>query len=134
MESKVLTPGQLERRRAKGRRWYARNRDKKLAYCSEWRANNPDKVKTRWQNWHANNRKEYNEKRRIYMSEQRLLFPLKERAHWIVSNAIKSGKLKRKPCLICGNEKTHAHHKDYSKPLRITWLCPLHHHQQHRKN
>jgi len=49
--------------------------------------------------------------------------PQKTRAHWIVSNAIKYGKLKRLPCEKCGNNKSHAHHADYSKPLEIKWLC-----------
>jgi ribosomal protein S27AE len=49
--------------------------------------------------------------------------PDKVRAHWIVANAIRYGKLKRQPCEKCGNPKSHAHHKDYSKPLEIEWLC-----------
>ena len=57
--------------------------------------------------------------------------PEKVRAHWIVSNAIRYGKLTRKSCEICGNEKSHAHHNDYSKPLEIEWLCHKCHWQKH---
>ena len=41
--------------------------------------------------------------------------------------AIKSGKLKREPCKICGKIEVEGHHLDYSKPLEIIWLCREHH-------
>ena len=40
---------------------------------------------------------------------------------------IKTGKLIKSPCLICGAIKVEAHHKDHSKPLEIIWLCRKHH-------
>lgn len=49
--------------------------------------------------------------------------PIKRQAHVIVGNALKGGKLERKPCSWCGGAKVHAHHSDYSKPLEVTWLC-----------
>ena len=42
-------------------------------------------------------------------------------------DAIKSGKLKRLPCEVCGNIKSQMHHPDYSKPLKVRWLCPKYH-------
>jgi len=59
--------------------------------------------------------------------------PLGYKAHYLVSNAIRDGRLKRMPCEICGG-KSHAHHEDYSKPLEVRWLCPIHHQQLHHKN
>lgn len=53
------------------------------------------------------------------------------RAHYMVSNAIRDGKIERKPCEVCGNPRSHAHHEDYAKPLSIRWLCALHHHRLH---
>lgn len=44
-----------------------------------------------------------------------------------VQRALRSGKIKREPCLICGNEISEAHHEDYTKPLEIIWLCKEHH-------
>lgn len=43
------------------------------------------------------------------------------------------GKIKRKPCIICGM-KAEAHHPDYSKPLEVVWLCSFHHKEWHRNN
>lgn len=61
--------------------------------------------------------------------------PLKRKAHNIVGNAIKTGKLERKPCEQCGSEKRiHAHHDDYSKPLDVAWLCSEHHKKRHADN
>src|ERR1039458_6378254 len=41
--------------------------------------------------------------------------PEKIFAHNKVTHAIESGRLERKPCEICGSEKSEAHHHDYSK-------------------
>jgi hypothetical protein len=51
----------------------------------------------------------------------------KDRAREAVARAIKVGILIRQPCVICGQEKAEAHHEDYSKPLKIIWLCQKHH-------
>jgi hypothetical protein len=56
--------------------------------------------------------------------------PEKRKAHYEVKNALRSGKIHRHPCCICGN-KAQAHHEDYSKPLDIIWLCPKHHGERH---
>lgn len=56
-------------------------------------------------------------------------------AHSAVARAIRSGTLVRQPCVLCGSEKTVAHHEDYDRPLQVTWLCvPCHvlHHNRNR--
>lgn len=58
--------------------------------------------------------------------------PEKRRAHWRVKDAIKRGHLVKGPCEVCGSERVHAHHDDYSKPLEVRWLCPTHHGEAHR--
>lgn len=60
-------------------------------------------------------------------------FPTKYKAHNMVNNAIRDGKLFSEPCELCG-EKAHAHHDDYAKPLNVRWLCPDHHKQWHCEN
>jgi ribosomal protein S27AE len=49
--------------------------------------------------------------------------PVAYRSHYLVSNAIRDGRLIKQPCVICGAARAHAHHKDYTKPLDVTWLC-----------
>ena len=47
---------------------------------------------------------------------------------------IRSGKLIRQPCEVCGtNEKVEAHHDDYTKPLEVRWLCKKHHAEHHKQ-
>lgn len=53
------------------------------------------------------------------------------RAHYLVSNAIRDNRLEKEPCLFCGAKKVHAHHRDYSRPLDVIWLCPKCHHRLH---
>jgi hypothetical protein len=68
------------------------------------------------------------------LQDYRAKYPKKYKAHCIVNYAIKSKKLFKEPCEICGKEKTHAHHDDYDKPLNVRWLCAEHHHQWHAIN
>lgn len=55
----------------------------------------------------------------------------KVKAHRILQYALKKGRLTKKPCKICGDKRTQAHHPDYSKPLVVKWYCATHHKQQH---
>ncbi len=48
-----------------------------------------------------------------------------------VKRKILSGELIRKPCEVCGKEKSQGHHEDYSKPLDLIWLCVRHHQDRH---
>lgn len=57
--------------------------------------------------------------------------PHKKFATTLVGNSIRDGKLKRLPCFICGEEKTEAHHPDYSMPLDVVWMCKKHHSETH---
>lgn len=61
-------------------------------------------------------------------------YPIKYAAITILNNAIKSGRIKRKPCEICGSTKNiQGHHDDYAFPLSVKWLCPKHHTELHKK-
>jgi len=52
-------------------------------------------------------------------------------AHSKVNYAIKTGKLTKEPCCMCGSIMVQAHHDDYSQPLEIMWLCAVHHKSRH---
>lgn len=54
-----------------------------------------------------------------------------ERAQWKVAAAKLNRVLIPQPCEVCGSEIVDAHHDDYSKPLDVRWLCPLHHRRLH---
>lgn len=57
--------------------------------------------------------------------------PAGYKAHTALGYALKDGKVCKEPCLFCGREDVHAHHRDYSKPLDVIWLCPKCHHRLH---
>jgi hypothetical protein len=59
--------------------------------------------------------------------------PERRLAATLTVNAIRSGRLVRRPCEICGDTQyVDAHHDDYSQPLAVRWLCRSHHVQHHR--
>lgn len=57
--------------------------------------------------------------------------PKKKYAHDKVYHAIKTGKLTRGVCEVCGSSDVHAHHDDYDRPLDVRWLCHEHHVEVH---
>lgn len=60
---------------------------------------------------------------------------MKVSANDAVKKALKSGRITRKPCEVCGVEqRIHAHHDDYSKPLDVRWLCRKHHDEWHAED
>lgn len=57
--------------------------------------------------------------------------PLAYKAQTAVGNAVRDGRLFKEPCALCGTGQVHAHHRDYSKPLEVVWLCAKCHHRLH---
>ena len=46
------------------------------------------------------------------------------------------GQIGRQPCEVCGSGRAHMHHHLGYAPehaLSVQWLCPMHHHEAHRK-
>lgn len=106
--------------------YYQANRQRVLEMVREWESKNPDKVKKYRQKWLKNNL----EKRYEWMRSRP---PEEARARAAVARALKSGKLKREPCIACGATTVQAHHDDYSKALEVDWVCPYHHKQLFHK-
>lgn len=101
-----------EENRASGRKFNLTPRGKKLRWI--WRKNHPEKVY------------EYGHK---YITKN----PEISAAHDAVRRAVKREKLKKQPCEVCGVLPAEAHHKNYSRPLDVTWLCHTHHAETWRK-
>jgi len=76
---------------------------------------------------------ERKEQLKKYQKKRRETYKGKNIARQKVNNAIRNGKLKRKPCEVCNKIKTEAHHPDYRSPLKIKWLCRQHHLELHNK-
>lgn len=70
------------------------------------------------------------ERAKVINGRWREAFPERRAAHMAVQYAIRSGRMERQPCWVCG-ERAEAHHPDYSQPLDVVWLCPRHHKQAH---
>lgn len=114
--------------RPKGKKWVSRRcKPCHNKYCAgyrrtleykethdKWKNSERGKkvIKNRMANWRKNNKD-----KRIAQSA--------------ISNAIRDGRLKRQPCIICSLPDAEAHHPNYRKPLQVVWLCKKHHSQIH---
>lgn len=114
------------------------NRLAKLEYYQEYdrkRASLPHRVKLRKKvakRWKEDPKlkRRSNELKKIWQEKN----VLKRAAHVITGNAIREGKLIKKPCEACGKKKVDAHHDDYTKPLEVKWLCKKHHSERHKES
>lgn len=66
----------------------------------------------------------------VYASIKR--HQVKQNARVLLNYHVNAGNIKRLPCK-CGNPKSEGHHTDYSKPLKVKWLCRTCHFDIHRK-
>lgn len=67
----------------------------------------------------------------VYQSRRRAKNPDKYKARTALNNAVRGGRIKKMPCLVCGSLLSEGHHEDYSRPLEVTWLCFKHHREEH---
>lgn len=111
------------------------NRNSKIDYYREYdkkRANLPHRVIARAEYQKTENGKRSKAKA---IKKYRERNPEKYRAHGILNNSIRDGKIiKPEFCSICGvsGVKIHGHHHDYSKPLDVIWCCEKCHADIHR--
>jgi hypothetical protein len=119
------------------RREYARQKYEQNMQNPEWVAKERKRTRERnirlgyWQKYKENRTREQQNRVNEYRYRFRRNNPDKARAHQMVGRAIKNGKLKKEPCVICGATTAEAHHDDYSKPLEVIWLCRKHHAEIH---
>lgn len=46
-----------------------------------------------------------------------------EQARHLLNQALAKREVERKPCCLCGEDRTIAHHPDYNKAFDVHWLC-----------
>lgn len=92
--------------------WKQKTKDK-AAYQRAWKEANPGAMTAYKREWWKKN----SDRLRI-----------KDKVRY----AVKTGKLVKLPCWVCGNEQVEAHHPDYSASLDVVWLCRQHHQEIHR--
>ena len=118
------------------KKYYKLNKDKIKSKSLKRYYINFDKIKVVNKKWRDENWKEYYErnKENILKNAKKNLKGkiLEQKAWWTFRDAIKSGKIKRQPCEICGDKKSDGHHPDYKNPLEVIWLCRIHHAELHR--
>lgn len=110
--------------------------DGRLGKCKE--CTKADVKKHRQENWEsvrAYDRLRASQPHRVAKAKElrerwRAEHPARRSAHAKVQYALRSGKLQKQPCWVCG-DKAEGHHPDYSRPLDVVWLCPPHHKQAH---
>jgi hypothetical protein len=66
-------------------------------------------------------------KKQEYHKRHNRRYPEKAKARELAGNAVRDGRLAKKPCEVCGDPIAQKHHSDYSKPLEVQWLCFKHH-------
>lgn len=65
-------------------------------------------------------------------ARERIIHPKAYLARRLLNKAVGRGELVREACLFCAStQNIHGHHRDYSKPLDVIWLCAKCHHRLH---
>lgn len=74
-------------------------------------------------------------KETMYKAIYKSIAKYKERqnARILLNYHVRVGHIKRPEQCECGNPKVEGHHTDYTKPLKVTWLCRTCHADLHRQ-
>lgn len=112
-----------------GEEWYLANRELMLIKGRHWREQNPD--------YHRQYGKEYYQANSEAIKSSMIEWADDNPEKVVAQNALKvqirNGSIIRPElCSACGNTGVMAgHHKDYTKPLEIIWLCRSCHKRVH---
>ncbi len=123
-EDKMLSEFYRDRTQVDGHHGYC----KKCSSIARYK--NREKTRKHVREWLRENIKkhpEYNQR-----SRERLIKLGRDKVYSEYQTALKKGIIKKEPCKICKKKyRVNGHHPDYSKPLEVIWLCPIHHKQLH---
>lgn len=120
---------QREGMRISWRKFKSNNQEDVRAYYREYYKKNSESVKERIKQYHQTETGKAVIAKTYKTSKAK--YPEKIAARSAVLVATRSGKLIKQPCEKCGEQKTQAHHDDYSKPLDVRWLCDRCHRIEH---
>jgi len=114
-----------EKKRRASKKYYEAHKEACLRYSIEWQKRNREHVRAleRKRNHTAKGRQIRRAIEKRYCEKNRIKRLAKDAVH----NAIRAGKLKKLPCVICGCKTVEAHHPDYTKPLKVMWVCKKDH-------
>lgn len=135
----------LDKMKLKHKKRYARESENLKNYQRKYRENNKEKISVNNKEYRISNREKINEYNKEYYKEyfktergkevrrksgfnQRTLNSLKVKARKKLNYEVMCGRIMKKPCNVCGENKVEAHHSNYSRPLDVIWLC----HRCHR--
>lgn len=122
--------------KSRARKNYADNIDKNRKRNKEYREKNKEKLREASRNYYLSDVGRENNRNRSakYRATQDGWF--KDNACSLLAYAIKTGSIIRpEVCSICRcNCEPEGHHKDYSKPLDVQWLCKKCHEDKHHLN
>lgn len=131
----------LKRKREAFARYVAKDKEAYRKYINAYRKRNKENSKAyreknkekfnAYQREYARTHKSGNETAVAYKSYAK--YPEKRAARLQVMLAKQKGILKERPCEVCFEFPTQAHHDDYTKPLEVRWLCGIHHKEHHYK-
>lgn len=116
---------------------FCSDRCRRLGARKNWKKyadkNRADRRKA-WKFYYEKNKKKCISERQARIYKEKKIKPQIYKARNALNNAVKSGKIIRNPCKKCGSKKVDAHHPDYSKPLKVIWLCRSCHAKEHLKD
>lgn len=116
-----------QRRKEIDKKSYEKHKAKRLAYCRAYKHSHRKQRAKKQKEWAARNIEKCREMRIRWRKNN----PGADKAHRILNYAIERGKVIRGLCRHrrFGNcfGRIEAHHKTYSEPLKVMWLCQVHH-------
>jgi len=131
------TPDNTHSRTRKSGKRIGKN-EKKCAKCDneKWKAD-PDGKRNRDRDWYLRNRRKKNKAAQDWQKRNPEKFLTARRAARVLLRlAVRRGLVEKwSACEICGatTKRIDGHHKDYTKPLEVEWLCSSCHGERHRK-
>ena len=110
------------------KKWREENKEHCLEYSRKYREKNKDKINTYLKKYRSEN-ETYKLKHRKDAKRHRIKYPEEIKARNLANRKLKENKM----CELCNNVLAREkHHQDYSKPLKVKWLCIACHKKIHK--